>query len=193
VRGTAAGAAGGLRGDLAGKTGTTNKRRDSWFAGYSPERATVVWVGYDDNSTTRLSGARAALPIWTRFTTEVAPRAGYSNFRPPKGVTTATIDPTSGLLATEFCPVTFTEVFRQGEVPTESCNRHQSWYDVEVAEAVAAGEEEDLALPEEGEERGEEKDRKAHPFKRWLNRVFGEKDKDRDAGRDRDRTIPPPR
>ncbi|HEX2641654.1 MAG TPA: PBP1A family penicillin-binding protein, partial [Thermoanaerobaculia bacterium] len=67
VRGTAGGAARSIAGDLAGKTGTTNKRRDSWFAGYSPDRATVVWVGYDDNSSTRLSGARAALPIWTRF------------------------------------------------------------------------------------------------------------------------------
>ena len=95
-RGTARGAAAGLKGDVAGKTGTTNKRRDSCFSGYSPERATVVWVGYDDNSTTRLSGARAALPIWVRFTTQVAPRAGYSTFPQPPGITTATIDPTTG-------------------------------------------------------------------------------------------------
>ncbi|MES1245365.1 MAG: PBP1A family penicillin-binding protein, partial [Acidobacteriota bacterium] len=67
-RGTARGAAAGIPGDVAGKTGTTNKRRDSWFGGYSPQRATVVWVGYDDNSSTRLSGARAALPLWVRFT-----------------------------------------------------------------------------------------------------------------------------
>ncbi|HMB53848.1 MAG TPA: PBP1A family penicillin-binding protein, partial [Thermoanaerobaculia bacterium] len=49
-RGTGAGARNqGVRGPLAGKTGTTNDRRDSWFAGYSPDRATTVWVGYDDN------------------------------------------------------------------------------------------------------------------------------------------------
>ncbi|HSG38106.1 MAG TPA: PBP1A family penicillin-binding protein, partial [Thermoanaerobaculia bacterium] len=103
-RGTARGAASGLRGDVAGKTGTTNKRRDSWFAGYTPERATVVWVGYDDNSRTRLSGARAALPIWIRFMGDVAPPNGYSTFQQPPGVTTAVIDPSTGLLATGSCP-----------------------------------------------------------------------------------------
>ena len=67
----------GVRDALAGKTGTTNGRRDSWFGGYAPNRTTMVWVGYDDNSATRLSGARAALPIWARFTAAVRPAAGY--------------------------------------------------------------------------------------------------------------------
>ena len=67
-RGTAASArAQGVTDPLAGKTGTTNSARDSWFVGYSPDRATLVWVGYDDNRGTRLSGNRAALPIWSSF------------------------------------------------------------------------------------------------------------------------------
>lgn len=199
-RGTARGAAAGLKGDVAGKTGTTNKRRDSWFAGYSPERATVVWVGYDDNSTTRLSGARAALPIWVRFTTQVAPRAGYSTFPQPPGITTATIDPSTGLLATEYCPYVFTEVFRRGETPAETCNRHQSWYDtVEVAEGVEPGGEEEegeagAAVDEEEEAReeraGEVPGKKRHPFRKWLRKVFGndekaEKDRKEEDGGDR--------
>ncbi len=62
-RGTAASArAQGVTDPLAGKTGTTNSARDSWFVGYSPDRATLVWVGYDDNRGTRLSGNRAAVP-----------------------------------------------------------------------------------------------------------------------------------
>jgi len=64
----------GVRGALAGKTGTTNDRRDSWFAGYSPESVTIVWVGYDDDTHTDLSGASAAVPLWSRFTVAVAPR-----------------------------------------------------------------------------------------------------------------------
>jgi penicillin-binding protein 1B len=186
VRGTAAGAAEGIPGDLAGKTGTTNKRRDSWFGGYARERATVVWVGYDDNSTTRLSGARAALPIWVRFMSKAAPRTGYSAFQQPKGVTTAAIDPTTGLLATEYCPAVLTEVFREGKVPTQLCDRHQNYWEMEVAEALDERDrEERIEEGEGGDERAAEArdDRKARGFKGWLRKVFGDKDKERDDGR----------
>ncbi|HEX3130349.1 MAG TPA: PBP1A family penicillin-binding protein [Thermoanaerobaculia bacterium] len=180
-RGTARGAAAGIPGDVAGKTGTTNKRRDSWFGGYSPQRATVVWVGYDDNSSTRLSGARAALPLWVRFTAKVS-RSGVT-FPQPSGVTTAVIDPSTGLLATEFCPYVITEVFREGEAPSELCNRHSSYFDTQFAEASDEGYGEDDAMVDVGgaeagdeaaavvtEDRGE---RKRHPIRRWFKKVFG--------------------
>src|SRR6185295_1203467 len=68
--GTAAGARGqGFTLDAAGKTGTTNDLRDAWFVGFTPELLTVVWVGLDDNQPIGLSGAQAALPIWTTFMT----------------------------------------------------------------------------------------------------------------------------
>ncbi|HEX9944169.1 MAG TPA: PBP1A family penicillin-binding protein [Thermoanaerobaculia bacterium] len=197
-RGTAAGAAAGLTGDIAGKTGTTNKRRDNWFAGYTPERTTVVWVGYDDNSRTRLSGARAALPIWIRFMARVAPPGGYSTFPQPPGVTTVAIDPTTGLLATESCPGAFTEVFRQDEVPTQICNRHQGWPEPQVAAMTAPQEAGEEIAAQVGEaERAEERREKRHPFRRWLRRVFGGgddrgKDKDRDRDRGEERDDPPP-
>jgi penicillin-binding protein 1B len=182
-RGTGAGAAAPLRGRLAGKTGTTNDRRDSWFAGYAPERATVVWVGYDDNAVTRLSGARAALPIWSRFTTAVTPPAGYSTFQQPPGLTSALIDPETGLLATEYCPQVFTEVFRQGEVPSELCNLHQSFADQLGSPPPAAlrpGDEMQLAPPA----RPAEPRRSAHPFRSWLHRLFGGGGSDSDADSD---------
>lgn len=178
-RGTARGAASGLSGDVAGKTGTTNKRRDSWFGGYSPERATVVWVGYDDNSVTRLSGARAALPLWVRFTAKVAPRGGFATFQQPPGLTTAVVDPTTGRLGTEFCPYVITEVFREGEVPAETCNRHSNYWETEVAEALDARDEEIGDLAEEAEERAatvvqpEERREKKRGIRRWLKKVFG--------------------
>jgi len=124
--GTGAGVRGqGLRDPLAGKTGTTNDRRDSWFAGYAPERVTVVWVGYDDNSKTRLSGARAALPIWSRFMTAVRPARGYTAFAPPAGMQTVILDPTTGQLATPYCPYKVTETLPDYQVPAETCQRHQ--------------------------------------------------------------------
>jgi penicillin-binding protein 1B len=123
--GTAASARGlGVDGPLAGKTGTTNDRRDNWFAGYSPDRASIVWVGYDDNSATSLSGARAALPIWSRFTASVRPARGYADFPRPAGVVQVTVDPTTGQLATEYCPYRVTELFPSWAVPSELCQRH---------------------------------------------------------------------
>src|SRR5438552_17436952 len=66
--GTGAGArSAGFTLDAAGKTGTTNDLRDAWFVGFTPELLTVVWVGFDDNQPVGLSGAQAALPIWTQF------------------------------------------------------------------------------------------------------------------------------
>jgi membrane peptidoglycan carboxypeptidase len=112
--GTATAVRNTLSDPLAGKTGTTNGRRDSWFAGFAPTRTTLVWVGYDDNSETRLSGARAALPIWSKFMLAVRPPGGYGNFASPSGTTTATVDPETGELATDRCPKVMTEVFLLG-------------------------------------------------------------------------------
>ena len=50
---------------LAGKSGTTNDTRDSWFAGYSGNYVSVVWLGLDDNKQTGLTGSSGALPVWT--------------------------------------------------------------------------------------------------------------------------------
>ncbi len=192
-RGTARGAARGFKGDVAGKTGTTNKRRDSWFAGYSPDRTTVVWVGYDDNASTRLSGARAALPIWVRFTDRVAPGTGFGTFEQPPGVTSALIDPGTGKLATGYCPYTLTEVFRDGQAPTELCDRHQSYYETEIAEALDARDAEEAgeigAGGDEGEERATARPaerKEPRTIRRWFKKVFGGKDEKKPEEKDDD-------
>jgi penicillin-binding protein 1B len=61
---------------LAGKTGTTNDSRDSWFAGYGDDLMGVVWLGYDDNRDTGLSGSSGALRVWADImqTLNIQPR-----------------------------------------------------------------------------------------------------------------------
>jgi penicillin-binding protein 1B len=123
--GTAAGArAAGFKLDAAGKTGTTNDLRDAWFAGFTPELLTVVWVGFDDNQPVGLSGAQAALPIWTEFMTRaLAGRAG-DEFEVPDGISFVDIDKDTGKLAQPGCPRVFHEAFLTGTEPTQLCELH---------------------------------------------------------------------
>ncbi|HKB13138.1 MAG TPA: PBP1A family penicillin-binding protein [Vicinamibacterales bacterium] len=111
--------------DAAGKTGTTNDLRDAWFAGFTPELLTVVWVGFDDNLPVGLSGARAALPIWTQFMrTALAGRASVP-FEVPDGITFMDIDADTGKLAGPRCPKVITEAFISGTEPREACELHR--------------------------------------------------------------------
>jgi penicillin-binding protein 1B len=114
----------GVAGDVAGKTGTTNDERDAWFVGYSPGLLALVWVGFDDNTPIGLSGAQAALPIWAEFMRQVANAYGTPSFGVPPGITTAQIDPTTGKLATRYCPTVAPETFLTGTEPSP-CTEHQ--------------------------------------------------------------------
>jgi penicillin-binding protein 1B len=113
----------GVTGEVAGKTGTTNDARDAWFVGYSPSLLALVWVGFDDNDPIGLSGAQAALPIWADFMKQVATAYGTSAFVAPAGITVAQIDPTTGKLATRFCPAVAQETFLTGTEP-QPCSEH---------------------------------------------------------------------
>src|SRR5262249_5417133 len=124
--GTAATArANGFTLDAAGKTGTTNDLRDAWFVGFTPELLTVVWVGFDDNQPVGLSGARAALPIWTDFMKRALGCHARMALDVPEGITFADIDPDTGKLATPSCPRTFHEAFLEGTEPREMCEGHR--------------------------------------------------------------------
>jgi penicillin-binding protein 1B len=126
--GTGAGAhAWGLAGALAGKTGTSDDRRDAWFAGYSSDRVTVVWVGYDDNRPTRLSGASGALPTWAEFMSSVRPKGGYAPFDCPSSMVTVTVDPSTGLLAGPDCPMRVTVELPDYRVPYWQCTHEAPW------------------------------------------------------------------
>jgi penicillin-binding protein 1B len=123
--GTGASARGaGFTHDAAGKTGTTNDLRDAWFVGFTPELLTVVWVGYDDNEQLGMSGAQAALPIWTEFMKAAMAGRPNVNFQVPPGITFAEIDRDTGKLAAPGCERRINESFLVGTEPTEMCPIH---------------------------------------------------------------------
>jgi penicillin-binding protein 1A len=105
---------------LAGKTGTSNTSKDTWFAGYSTDIVAVVWVGYDDGKSLGAgeTGASAALPAWMDFMRTAHEHKPASEFPRPQGVTAVTIDQRSGLLPFEGDTETFDEVFLTGTEPT---------------------------------------------------------------------------
>jgi membrane carboxypeptidase/penicillin-binding protein len=111
--------------DAAGKTGTTNDLRDAWFAGFTPELLTVVWVGLDDNQALGLSGAQAALPIWLTFMQRALAGRGDHPFEIPPGINFVDIDRDTGATALSSCLRVFTEAFIPGTEPTQLCEVHR--------------------------------------------------------------------
>jgi penicillin-binding protein 1B len=115
----------GFTPDAAGKTGTTNDMRDAWFVGFTPELLTAVWVGFDDNQPLGLSGAIAALPIWTRFMMGALAGRPSLPFEVPEGISFLEIDRDTGKLAQPACPRIFREAFLAGTEPAEACDLHR--------------------------------------------------------------------
>ena len=113
----------GFQQAAAGKTGSSH---DGWFAGYTSNLVCVVWVGFDDYSDLRLSGAQTAAPIWTEFMKKAAAIPRYSDMRSfsqPSGVVDVQLDKLTNLLATPSCPQTYTAAFIVGTEPTNTCDQ----------------------------------------------------------------------
>lgn len=87
---------------LAGKTGTSNDLRDSWFAGFGQDLLAVVWMGRDDNGQTSLTGASGALQVWANFMQKAQPAS--LNMSPPENIVMAWVDAYSGLGSAKGCP-----------------------------------------------------------------------------------------
>ncbi|QIL90484.1 PBP1A family penicillin-binding protein [Microbulbifer sp. SH-1] len=137
------------RGDIAGKTGTTNGPRDAWFSGYSPHLATSAWVGFDDNSTIGRNeyGGSAALPIWIDFMSTALEGQPERHLAQPDTIVTMRINPRTGLRTSSGG---IFEIFRADKVPgRETYSNYPSIYS-NGAEAPAAGEQQaQEGLPEE--------------------------------------------
>ena len=119
TEGTAIGAA-VLKIPIAGKTGTSNESKDTWFVGLTPDYAIGVWIGYDEpRPMPRETGGSNAVPVYVEIMKQLDPPA--KAFPRPAHVVEATIDKKTGLLAPEGAPkdTTLTEVFVEGTQPTE--------------------------------------------------------------------------
>lgn len=108
------------RGDLAGKTGTTNDQMDAWFAGFSPGLTAIAWMGFDSprslgNSET---GAQAALPIWISYMGVALKDVPEQPPVEPEGVVAAAINPDTGLRDNR-APNRMVEYFYHENLPPE--------------------------------------------------------------------------
>lgn len=106
---------------VAGKTGTTNGYYDAWFIGYSPQIATGVWVGFDNEESLGQSetGARAALPIWYKFMNAIHKELEPTEFKVPESIVFAHIDNETGYLASSSSKDVVKQAFLEGTEPRE--------------------------------------------------------------------------
>lgn len=120
----------GVRGPVAGKTGTTNDGADVWFVGYTPSLVASVWFGADRPQPLgwNASGGRLAAPVWARFL-----RDGWHSpeqdlaWSAPAGIESKQIDIGTGKLASDWCGPSRREFFKTGTMPTTSCENEVTW------------------------------------------------------------------
>lgn len=108
---------------LVGKTGTTNDAKDSWFAGYTGDYLSVVWVGRDDNKPIGLTGASGALQIWIDLMKQISTQP--VNLLPPDNIEMVRVNPYSGLIANQSCGAGRLYPYITGSEPTRhaSCGK----------------------------------------------------------------------
>ncbi|WP_250460200.1 penicillin-binding protein 1A [Microbulbifer litoralis] len=133
------------RGDIAGKTGTTNGPRDAWFSGYSPHLVTSAWVGFDSNGQLgkREYGGSAALPIWIDFMSIALEGLPERHLPQPDGIVTVRINPRTGLRTSRGGMF---EIFREGHLPGRE---NYSSYRPDSSSSEGETEDSGESLPEE--------------------------------------------
>jgi len=109
------------RSDIAGKTGTTNESKDSWFSGYNADFVTTVWAGFDQPQSLgrREYGGTVALPIWMKYMSAVLEGRPEHLPAEPEGLVTLRVDPHTGRAASPGTPDAYFELFRLEESPPE--------------------------------------------------------------------------
>ena len=120
VRGTGVRARALGRSDIAGKTGTTNESRDTWFNGYSRSVVATVWVGFDQAQPLGEGeeGSRTAVPIWIDFMRDALAGVPQRGWPMPEGLVQARVSLETGALASVDDPDGIFETFMLDRMPT---------------------------------------------------------------------------
>jgi penicillin-binding protein 1A len=107
------------RGDIAGKTGTTNDGRDAWFSGFNPDLVATAWIGFDQERPLGADeeGARTALPMWIYFMREALAGRPERRLPMPDGVVTARVSADAGTLGDAAVPASEFEYFLADHLP----------------------------------------------------------------------------
>ncbi|HZX52520.1 MAG TPA: penicillin-binding protein 1A [Pseudomonas sp.] len=107
------------RDDLAGKTGTTNESKDSWFSGYNADYITTVWAGFDQPESLGRNeyGGTVALPIWMNYMAAALKDKPSHLQAEPEGMLTLRIDPHSGRIASPGTQDAYYELFKSEDSP----------------------------------------------------------------------------
>lgn len=108
------------RGDIAGKTGTTQNKMDAWFSGFNRDMVTTVWMGFDEPKPLDEYGSEAALPLWMEFMAQALKGKAEHMLDMPPGIVSVKIDPHSGLLARPGQKNAIFEYFRENDVPSQT-------------------------------------------------------------------------
>ena len=117
---------------VAGKTGTTNDATNTWFVGFTPDLVTTTWIGFDRPRRIYrgATGGGTAAPVGAAVLAHYYESHEHPEPWPrPDGLIERTVDETTGLLATRWCPLelSYVEIYLEGTEPTETCDAHGPW------------------------------------------------------------------
>lgn len=117
------------RNDLAGKTGTTNESKDSWFAGYNTDFVTTVWAGFDQPESLGRNeyGGTIALPIWIDYMSYALKDKPEHKLKEPAGMISLRIDPATGRIARPGAANAYFEIFKSEDTPPTAEQFEDSW------------------------------------------------------------------
>lgn len=132
------------RDDIAGKTGTSNDRRDAWFSGFNGQLVATAWVGFDQERSLgpREEGGRTALPMWMYFMADALHGVPETPLPRPAGIVTARISADTGSLASAGEPGSMFELFRESDL--ESLEQAGSMATGRGLQAAPAGNENEI-------------------------------------------------